>query len=122
MCPSCSASILGEYDSPNVAVISFRGWKPPAHCHQCGKPYPWTERRAAALADAIDEVDELSQIERDKLKQSIPDVLSKTPGTDTAVARFKKAIKKGGDVGGKLLSDVLAKVAAEVVTKSITGG
>jgi hypothetical protein len=33
----------------------------------------------------------------------------------TAVLRFKKAVAKAGAVGGKVLTDVLAKVAAEAV-------
>jgi hypothetical protein len=53
------------------------------------------------------------------LKSSIPDVLSETPGTHTAAVRFKKAIAKGGHVGGKRLYDVLTKVAVDVVAKSI---
>jgi hypothetical protein len=62
----------------------------------CGKPYPWTTRRAEALAEAIDELDELQAADRDKLKQSIPDVLRETAKTETAAARFGKAIRGAG--------------------------
>ncbi|MBI3838489.1 MAG: DUF2321 domain-containing protein [Planctomycetia bacterium] len=46
-CPACSAAIRGEYHVPGVAAIST--WTAPRHCHNCGKPHPWTERRTAAL-------------------------------------------------------------------------
>ena len=116
-CQSCGTKIRGYCYVPGV--IDFSGWKIPAHCHECGKPYPWTDRKAKALIDAIDEVDELTEPEREKLKESVPDVLNETTGTQTAAARFKKAIAKGGNVGGKLLYDVLTKVAVEAVTKSV---
>lgn len=116
-CPSCQTTIRGFLHVPDV--IGRCRWDVPAYCHECGKPYPWTDRRSAALSEAIDEADELSDSEREKLKQSIPDILKETPSTDTAVARFKKAIAKAGKVSGKMLYDVTTKVAAEVVVKSL---
>jgi len=53
------------------------------------------------------------------LKESIPDAIAETPKTEIAIARFKKAIIKAGVIGGKLLTDTLSKVAAEIVVKSI---
>jgi len=91
----------------------------PMHCHECGKQYPWTQRRAGALADAIELLDELTDSEKDKLIESIPDVIQETPKTETAVARYRKAISKAGAIGGKLLTEVLVKVAAEVVVRSM---
>jgi hypothetical protein len=108
-CPKCNKAIRGQYKN----FYGSRGWQPPNYCHECGAAYPWTERKAAALAEAIDELGELPQEERDKLKLSIPDVVSDTPKTQTAASRFGRAITSAGQWGGKLLSDVLAKVASE---------
>lgn len=116
-CQKCKAPIRGYCHIEGV--ITMRSWKPPRHCHECGEAYPWTERRREALAAAIEELDELTETEREKLRESIPDVIQETPKTETAVARFKKAIGQAGTVGGRLLSDVLTKVAAEVVVKSM---
>lgn len=91
----------------------------PKHCHECGAPYPWTERKKEALAAAIDELNELDETERDRLKESIPDILQETPKTQTAIARFKKAINKVGKISGKLLTDTLSNIAAEVFVKSM---
>ncbi len=117
-CPKCRADIRGDlfYE---METIDVKRWKPPAYCHECGAAYPWTERRTEALAAAIEQLDELTEAEREKLRESIPDVIRETLKTETAVARFKKAIGKAGTVGGRLLSDVLTKVAAEVVVKSM---
>jgi hypothetical protein len=116
-CPACGVAIRGSY---NVAgILDMHEWPVPKHCHGCGAPYPWTERKKEALLAGIAELDELTEAERDKLKEAIPDVLSETPKTETAVARYKKAIIKAGAIGGKLLNDILTKVAAEVVVKSL---
>jgi hypothetical protein len=116
-CPSCNESIRGWYFVPGV--LSVRSWEVSGHCHECGTSYPWTERKAKALAETIDELDELDSAEREKLKDSIPDVMSDTPSTDVATSRFRKAMTKMGTTGRKLLYDVLTKVASEAVVKSL---
>jgi predicted nucleotide-binding protein len=42
-CLKCNTKIIGYHHIPGV--IGFSGPEPPAHCHECGVPYPWTERR-----------------------------------------------------------------------------
>jgi hypothetical protein len=118
-CPDCEAPIRGEYEVPGVVSIGGSGFSPSSYCHHCGKPYPWTNSRIEALTEAIDELDELPEADREKLKASIPDVINDTPKTEAAASRFGKAIGMAGKWGGKLLSDVLAKVASEVVVHSL---
>jgi diguanylate cyclase (GGDEF)-like protein len=43
-CPNCNEPIKGHYNVPGV--ISINSAQVPAHCHNCGHPYPWTERKA----------------------------------------------------------------------------
>ena len=114
-CPSCEAKIRGFYRGE----VSIIGWDLPLHCHKCGKPYPWTERKAEALQEMIDELDGLSDEERERLKKSIPDIIADTPKSETAALRFKKAVAKVGQAGGKMLIDVLTNVATEAVKKSM---
>lgn len=113
-CPACHQFIRGYYHVEGVFAIG-PAWEPSAHCYGCGKPYPWTQRRADALNETLDELEELDDAERARLKKAIPDILAETPQSGTAVLRFKKAVAKAGAVGGKVLTDVLAKVAAEAV-------
>ena len=118
-CESCHAEIrgYGHFYGPGGSV--GHPMTLPMHCHECGKAMPWTQSRAVALAEAIEWVEELPDADKDKLKESIPDVINETARTDTAIARFKKAIGKAGAIGGKLITDTLSKVAAEVVVKSM---
>lgn len=113
-CPTCKENIRGHY-----AAGWAYAWYPASHCHECGTPYPWTQRRSEALAEAIDELDDLADDDRERLKKSIPDILVETPKSETAALRFKKAIAKLGTAGGRILADVLRKVAADAVKSSL---
>ena len=119
-CPACNEPIRGYLH--NTGVVTMWPFEPSGFCHACGKPFPWTERKIAALAEAIDEAEQLSSDEKTKLKESIADIVVATPKTDTAVARLKAGISKAGKVGGKLIYDVAIKVAADVVSKALEGG
>jgi hypothetical protein len=117
VCPDCQATIRGFFRVPGV--VSMVAWKVPHHCYSCGKAYPWTQRQAEALQEVVDELEELSDEDREKLKQSIPNIVAETPKSETAALRFKKAAAKAGAAGGKVLMEVLAKVAVEGVKKSL---
>ncbi|MBE3037345.1 MAG: DUF2321 domain-containing protein [Chloroflexi bacterium] len=114
-CPVCKQNIRGYYQGGGIGY----GWTLCAFCHACGKPYPWTVRKAEAIEEMLDELDGLSPEDREKLKKSIPDIIADTPKSETAALRFKKAIAKVGQVGGKMLLDVLTSVATEAVKKAM---
>lgn len=44
-CPACNAKIQGYHHIPGLAHV---GDDMPAHCHECGNAYPWTEKRKNA--------------------------------------------------------------------------
>lgn len=117
-CPECEATIRGYYHVPNFIGVGEE-WRAPAHCHNCGQPYPWTRRRAEALTEIVDELDELDDETRHKLKKSVPDIVADTPKSETAGLRFKKAATKVGKASGRLLTKVLMEVATEAVKKSM---
>lgn len=94
-CPSCGAPIRGELYDDEIAIIC------PilivdSYCTNCGKPYPWTK---AALENAIlliQEEDELSEQLKISVVESLPDIITETPKTNLAVARFKKVLVSAG--------------------------
>jgi len=71
------------------------------------------------MEEMIDELDGLSDEERNRLKKSIPDIIADTPKSETAALRFKKAVAKVGEAGGNLMMKVLASVATEAVKNSM---
>lgn len=117
-CPSCNADIKGEYHVDGVVVVGVC-WSPPHHCHECGAAYPWTAKKAEALQDVIDELDELSSEERERLKASVPDIVANTPKSETAALWFKKVFTKLGQGAAKVVEKVVTNVATQAVKESM---
>ena len=115
-CGKCGSNIRGH---ETVRGTGFSMSGAPGHCHECGCPYPWTERKLEGLRETIQELEGLSDNERESLTKSIPDLIADTPKTETAVYRVKRAMTKVGSVGGEILKNVLVKVAAESVKKQL---
>ncbi len=115
-CPSCSQSIPGYYlDS---AVIGSR-YEPPAFCGDCGKPFPWTERRLAAGRELALEAESLSGEERQQLADSLNDLTRDTPKTQVAAGRFKRLASKAGVETGNALRAVLIDVMSDAAKKAL---
>ena len=87
-CQSCSTPIRGHYSMDNVAI--FCEYEVPSYCYNCGKPYPWTESALQAAAELLALDDNLTLDESQSLVDALPDLLTETPRTQLAVAKFKK--------------------------------
>ncbi|MHB8410427.1 MAG: DUF2321 domain-containing protein [Candidatus Acidiferrales bacterium] len=114
-CQECKTPIRGYYHVPRVYGPSPKN--PPAFCHECGKPYPWTEKRIEAARELADESVELDSGEKESLKATFSDLLRDTPKTPLAAQRFQKlwAKMKGPTAGA--MRDILVQIASETATK-----
>jgi hypothetical protein len=118
-CPSCGQSIPGYYlDS---SVIGGPPYEPPAFCGDCGKPFPWTERRLEAARELAQEAEHLSDEEKNQLADSIGDLVRDTPRTQVAASRYKRLVHKAGTGTANALRDVLVSIASEAARKAIWG-
>jgi hypothetical protein len=118
-CQACGAPIQGEYYVPGFIGASH--YSPPAFCHNCGKPYPWTEARLKAARDLSDELDNLSDDEKENLKRSVDDIVRDTPQATVAAARFKKLIAKAGKTAADGFREILVDVVGEAAKRTIWG-
>jgi hypothetical protein len=116
-CLNCEANIPGYYHVPNV--FAFAEDKPPAFCHNCGKPYPWTEARLKGAQEYADEIEGLSESEKQSLKSSLDDLVSDSPLTELAATRFKRLVGKAGKSVADGFRSILADVVSETVRKMI---
>lgn len=62
----------------------------PAYCHNCGKPYPWTEATMRAAEHIIDMLDELTPDQKKQLVDFIPDIIVETPQSRYAALVYAK--------------------------------
>lgn len=117
-CPSCGNNIRGYYEL--VGVISISEYVPPNYCFHCGSRFPWAESKISAAKELIEEIDELSIEERDLLKQSVVELTTDTPKTELASFRYKKLLKKSGEVSGNTLNRIVVSIATEAA-KNLLG-
>ena len=96
-CPACETEIRGRYNVPSV--VSLSEYKAPAFCYKCGEPFPWTAAALRAAEDLADEMDALSDDEKESLKKILPDLVRETPRARLAETRFKKLTKRVGGEG-----------------------
>lgn len=109
-CQYCNAPIHGYYDYEVPGYVGPAEVAPvPAYCHNCGKPYPWTEAFLKTADEMVDMFDELSTEQKQQLKETFPNLIVETPQSNLAALRAAKLINGltsfGKDIFVKLLQD-----------------
>jgi len=115
-CPGCQHEIQGPYQG--AFVSQFR---PPNFCRNCGRAYPWTERRLEAAKELIGQEQRLAPDEKAALETDIQDVTHDVPRTQAAAIRIKNALAKVPGALGSALRDIIVNVASEAAKKTILG-
>jgi hypothetical protein len=120
-CQACGRSIRGYYHDFGFRLgrVEFDDYVVPSFCHTCGKSYPWIQAKLGAAQELADELDGLSQDEKDVLKKSLDDIIKDTPRTELASLRFKKLAGKASREGAEGLKNILIGVATEAAKKLI---
>ena len=116
-CPSCKTAIRG-FDMSGALDFSFK-YNAPAFCYNCGDPFPWTDAALRAAQELADELDGLTNDERDTLKKSLNELVRETPSTRVAETRFKKIMRKAGRDGYEGMRSLLKDIVSEAVRKTI---
>jgi len=120
-CRSCNTPIQGKYIVEGAVVLGSGPGSPPSYCHNCGKSYPWTERRLETARYLIEEADELNE-EKEELVSSLPDLVNDTPRTASAAARLRKALSKVGEHTALALKEIFIEIASETAKKLLFPG
>jgi hypothetical protein len=115
-CPKCKANIRGDYEVPGIAVIGF-GYSAPSYCFNCGAAFPWTAERIKTAEELAEEIEELSPVERQQLKDSIADLTKDTSRTELASVRYKKLMRKAGAGVASAMNKIVVAVATEGAKK-----
>jgi len=116
-CPHCDTNIKGKYDSPNFSDLST--FKVPDFCFSCGKAYPWTEIRMAAVKELADEIENLDESEKEQLKGSIKELIMEGPKTSLAISRYKKLMGKAGKFAYEEMKTLIVEIVSSTVKKSL---
>ena len=117
-CADCNTEIRGKHFTKVVWDLSDR-IALPRFCEACGNPYPWTQAKMKAAQDLVSVVDNLSEEERNELRNSVDDIIKDIPQTTIAATRFKKLIKKAGKGAAQGFKNILTDIISEAAKKMI---
>ncbi len=118
-CTKCASPVQGNLDVPGALIPPIK--KGPSFCHECGHPFPWTDRRLQAAIELAGEVENLDKKERELLTKSLDDIIRDTANTPTAAARFKRLMGKVSKESAIAFRDLLVDIASETARKAIWG-
>lgn len=119
-CPNCQSSIRGYYYVEGVITLGSR-YDPPAFCHNCGKSFPWAERKIASAIELIEVGAELSSEEIQQFRTDLTELTKDSPKTQVASLRFKKVMAKVGTSVASGVRDIVVDVLSEAAKKAIWG-
>lgn len=88
----------------------------PAFCHECGKPYPWTETRLEAFQQIVDSLDNISPELKLRLRNSFPDIVCETPKTEFAAIVVDTVLKQSTGFAATALKEWIKNYAVTLMT------
>jgi hypothetical protein len=117
-CMSCHTPIIGYcYDVPTFSYYV------PRHCHQCGKPFPWTEQKQAAALELFAEVlDMKAEEQREELKRDLDAIATDQPRTKVAAMRLQRMLIKAGQGALGMVRDMVVDIGSEIAVKTMYPG
>lgn len=119
-CENCNAPIRGEYHVEGVVAVGFE-YHPPAFCHNCGHPFPWTARKQQAAIDLFFEENPIKE-EREEFRSSVEQITKDSPQAQVASKRLSRLLGKIGQQTASAIRDILVDVASETAKKILFPG
>jgi len=117
-CPQCNTTIRGHFHNPNSRYVDHT-IDAPAFCHECGKPYPWTESKLDAARDLVEQLEIFDIPEKTLLNSSVEELLRDTPKSPPAVVRFKMLLAKASPLAQEAFKQILFNVLSEPIRRIV---
>ena len=117
-CSNCSASIRGEFYHPGWANLPYAK---PAFCHNCGKAFPWTDRKISGAVELVKEGAELSTEELAQFEIDLSELTKDSPKVQAASIRFKKYMARAGNALSGSIRELIVDILSETAKKAIWG-
>jgi len=124
-CPSCGEAIQGAKIGVSQSLIDARfGHQKmvpqipadvPSYCHNCGKPYPWTESKIVTAIQILTEFGNLDEKEKETLEQDIKNIARDIPQAELSANRIKRIWEKCSQAGYEIIMEFASRTAAKVL-------
>ncbi len=127
VCPDCGEGIQGAQIKISQSYIDARSGRKtmtpithpdvPSYCHNCGKPYPWTERNILTAIQIFAEFGNLEDDEKKAIEEDINNIAKDIPQAELSAMRIKRIWGKYGPVAYNVIMEFASKTAAEILKK-----
>jgi hypothetical protein len=123
-CPDCGVEIQG---APIKVSQDFSGGRTPqrmtledivsvpSYCANCGRPYPWTQKRIQTAIQTITEFGNLDEEEKKTIAQDIENIAKDVPEAELSARRIKRIWKKYGPVCYEVIMEFASRTAAKIL-------
>ncbi len=116
-CPNCNETIRGYYEC-GVIVIGAT-FTPPAFCHKCGSPFPWTQRKIDSATELAEIGAKLTPEELAQFRSDLEELTKDSSRFQVASFRFKETLKKVGSSTASGIRDIIVDILSEAAKKAL---
>lgn len=118
-CQKCSTLIQGEYEVTDFIDLSPSTYDHPNYCYNCSNPFPWTQLVIDNAVELVALDENLTENNKELIKNIIPDLLIDTPTSPIAQAKYKITMSKATNVVKNAMYNLLVDVISETAKKTI---
>ncbi|GAH33867.1 unnamed protein product [marine sediment metagenome] len=111
-CLHCNTEIRGYFIVPGVYG---GGADVPSHCHNCGKPYPWTKNKIMTAIQIFAEFGNLDDEEKKNIEKDINNIAKDIPQSELSAMRIKRIWEKYGRIAYNVIMEFTSKTASEIL-------
>ena len=87
----------------------------PSNCSNCGKPYPWTEKKIMTAIQILAEFGNLNEEEKKTINQDINNIAKDVPEAELSARRIKRIWEKCGRAGYEVIMELASRTAAQIL-------
>lgn len=116
-CPNCGKEIRGDRieEELNGCIESVKRVRVPSYCANCGKPYPWTERKIRAAIQTFAEFGNLDESEKKTIDQDVVNIARDVPEAELSARRIKRIWEKCSRAGYEVIMELASRTAAKIL-------
>jgi hypothetical protein len=121
-CPDCDGNVQGgQFEVVtdwNGSQRYNRVAKPadvPSYCMNCGKPYPWTQKKIVTAIQILTEFGDLEASEKETIEQDVENIARDVPESELSAGRIARVLKRCGRVGYGVIMELASSTAAKIL-------
>lgn len=115
-CPNCDEKIQGDrFERRRSRLELVESPDVPSYCPNCGKPFPWTQKRIQTAIQIFAEFGDLEEEEKKTIEQDVENIAKDVPEAELSARRIKRILKRCGNAGYEVIMEFASRTAANIL-------